>query len=164
MKTASPINQILIVDHDAAERDRIRPLLETRGIGCKYARTAPEAARALQENVFDLIMSRAEVPDAQELPLLAQISHMAPSTPILLLKKAGERIESVPGAALWETLDCPVVPERLKSALARVSAVLSSQQRITTLEKQLLDSMAPPPIVGSSEEMVHLLELMGLIN
>ncbi|MAI27480.1 MAG: hypothetical protein CMN75_15740 [Spirochaeta sp.] len=158
MNILSPIQQILIVESDSAESEGIRPLLDTLRIRCRSAKTAVEAIKALQDHHFDVILSCPDAPDTEALPLLAQLAHMAPNTPILLLKKAGERTDTPTSVNIWETLDCPIVVERLEGALARVAVTLAAKQQITTLQEQLSNALAPPPIVGSSEEMVALLE------
>ena len=158
MKILSPIQQILIVESNSAESECIRPLLDTLGIGCRFVKTGTEAVQALQDRHFDVILSRPDAPDTEALPLLSQLVHMAPDTPILLLKQAGERLRTPTSVNIWETLDCPIVVERFEAALARVAVAVAAKQQIATLQEQLSDALAPPPIVGSSEEMVALLE------
>ena len=160
MNTTSLIQKILIVENDTQEQERIGLLLDALGIDFQAATTAPEALRVLREESFDLVLSRPGMADDHALPVLAQIAHVVPMTPIVALKRAGESTELWGGVTPWEILDCPVLPEQLQSALMRASGALSTQQRIAMLEDQLAQAMTPPPIVGSSKEMIQLLEKM----
>ena len=158
MKTVSLIQKVLIVENDSTEGARIRSLLDTLNIDSHQATTTPETLRALQEHPFDVIVSRPEAPESQDLPLLGQIAHLAPTTPILLLKEAGELREAPTSVSVWETLDCPVSAESFEGALKRISVALTAKAQIAHLQSQLSQALAPPPIVGSSEKMVALLE------
>lgn len=158
MKNASPIQRILIVENDLEERRRISQRLETLRLDCECTGNAPEAIRALRRSSFDLILSRPEVPETTGLGLLVQLGHIAPGVPIIMLSRTEMGTEPQTHRGVWETIQSPVDLAQLESAMSRVSTSISFQQRIETLEDQLSDSLAPPPIVGSSEGMIHLLE------
>ena len=151
MKNVSPIQRVLIVENDLEERDRISQHLETLCLDFECTRNAAEAIGALRRSSFDLILSRPEVPEATGLGLLVQLGHIAPGVPIIVLSRTETGSQAQANRGVWETIQIPVDLAQLESALDRVSTSISFQQRIETLEDQLSGSLAPPPIVGSSE-------------
>jgi len=158
MKKAFQIERILVVENDLEERSRIGHRLETLCLDFECAGNVPEAIGALRRSSFDLILSRSEVPDAADLDLLVQLGHIAPTIPIIVLSRTESDTAPQNNPGVWETIQSPVDLAQLESAISRVSTSVFFQQRIKALEDQLSDSLAPPPIVGSSEGMIRLLE------
>ena len=158
MKNASPITRILIVEKDPGERGHISQRLETLGFVFKSAASESEAIQALRLAPFDLILSGPELPQETDLSLFIQFGHIAPGVPIIALRQEEAGIEAQDDRGAWEIIQSPVDLRELERAISRISTSVSFQQRIETLENQLSDSLAPPPIVGSSKAMIRLLE------
>ena len=124
--------------------------------------TASDAVHALMRGSFDLILCSSRVHGLEGFPLLPQLVRTSPNVPILLIREEGCEVDAGLLAYLDAEISEPIDQAELNQTLSRLTETIVLKRRMNTLESQLAKSMATPPIVGSSDAMVRLLE--GLEN
>ena len=76
---------VLIADDEALFRDSLKEFLAAKGYACTCASDAPEAARLLSEQTFDLLISDIAMPGNSELQLIREVQVKTPWIPIILV-------------------------------------------------------------------------------
>lgn len=110
-----PKARILIVDDDPYFLRVLCRILTGEDFLVKTAEGEVEAARILQENPFDLIISDLRLPDGDGLSLLQEIRNSGSQVPVVILTAYGEvdsYLEAM-NAGATEYLNKPVKSEEL---------------------------------------------------
>ena len=118
---------ILIVDDEINLRRTLSLILQRANHQVTTAGCAGEALRYLRSSTYDLAFLDLKLPDVDGLSLLAEIRHLFPSLPVLILT-AHPTPESAEEAALIGAHDYLVKPLEPAHILERVSKVLSSTE------------------------------------
>ena len=77
--------KVLIADDEALYRDTTADLLSAAGYACTCVKDAPEAARLLAEQPYDLLISDIKMPGNTQLQLVLQARDIAAGMPIILV-------------------------------------------------------------------------------
>ena len=77
--------KVLIADDEALFRDTTADLLSAAGYACTCVKDAPEAARLLAEQPFDLLISDIKMPGNAHLQLVLEAREIAAGMPIILV-------------------------------------------------------------------------------
>jgi two-component system OmpR family response regulator len=115
--------RILILDGDAAARQRIGALLSSYGLQTIGAGSAREMEQVLRETQVDLVMLDLVLPDASGLSVCARLLNLPSPPAIMVVTDAGDECDVVVGLEVGAD-DYVVKPFRPRELLARVKAVL----------------------------------------
>lgn len=115
--------RILILDGDAAVRQRIGALLSGYGLWTIEAGSAREMEQVLRETQVDLVMLDLVLPDASGLSVCARLLNLPSPPAIMVVTDAGDECDVVVGLEVGAD-DYVVKPFRPRELLARVKAVL----------------------------------------
>jgi two-component system response regulator HydG len=116
-----PAGRILVVDDDPYFLRVLSRLLSGENFQVKTAEGAAQAAQALSEDSFDVVVSDLRLPDGDGLSILQELRKTGADTPVVILTAYGE-VETyiaAMNAGATEYLNKPVKSEELIEVIRR---------------------------------------------
>jgi DNA-binding NtrC family response regulator len=113
--------RILVVDDDPYFLRVLSRILSGENFQVKTAEGAAQAAEALSEDSFDVVVSDLRLPDGDGLAILQEVRKTGADTPVVILTAYGE-VESyiaAMNAGATEYLNKPVKSEELVAVIRR---------------------------------------------
>ena len=156
---------ILIADDDFGHRNMLRLLLEQWGYQTAEAKDGEEAVQACQNRPFDLLLMDVRMPRKSGLEALTEIRAMQPHLPILIMT-AFSNVEDAVAAikdGAYDYLTKPLDFDKLKVALRNVFEHRQLQKENAVLAEELAAVKGSAEIIGHSQPMRQLLEMVRTI-
>jgi len=113
--------RILVVDDDPYFLRVLRRILSAENFQVETAEGAAQAAQALRQNSFDLVVSDLRLPDGDGLTILQELRKAGADTPVVILTAYGEvdsYLEAM-NAGATEYLNKPVRTEELLDVIRK---------------------------------------------
>jgi DNA-binding NtrC family response regulator len=153
---------ILVVEDDPNVGESIRLLLKKRGYEILLASNGKEALSLFRQETVDLIITDLVMPKMDGIELLEEVKHLRPETEVVVISAQGT-IEKAVQAMKWGAFDFiekPINPRVIslvvERALEKQTLVLQNRD----LRSQLEDKFHLKNIIGRSEKMVKIFELI----
>lgn len=156
---------ILVVDDDHAHRTMLRTLLHEWGYRTEEAEDGEMAVALCKEHSFDLVLMDVRMPKKSGLEALKEIKTHNPALPVLIMtafsnvKAAVEAIK----AGAYDYLTKPLDFEKLKVGLRNVFEYVGLVRVNTELSQTLATTGSNSNIIGQSEPMRLLLDMVRTI-
>ena len=157
--------QILVVDDDRTHRNMLLTLLQQWGYQTAGAEDGESAVQACQEQFFDLVLMDVRMPKKTGLEALKEIKLHNPALPVLIMT-AFSNVEAAVDAiknGAYDYLTKPLDFEKLKVVLRNVFEHVGLVQVNDSLTKALAATEIRSNIIGQSEAMRQLLEMVYAI-
>ncbi len=155
--------RVLIVDDDERFRIRQADWVEREGCECRVVGSLAEARKELQEYEPDLVLLDLELGDGPGLALLdADRSWDAE----VVVVTGHATVETAVGAlrhGVTDYLTKPLDGARLKATLASVMRTRALKREIGSLRTELRSLGRFGPLIGSSEPMQHVYDLVARV-
>ncbi len=136
-----PGTTLLVIDDDAAVRERVANSLEESGFNVLQAGLAADGLALLGRQRPDLVLCDLQITDMSGFELLRQITERDPDMPVIVSSAAGSMGDVVEalrlGASdyLIKPADAPVVEHAVRRSLDRASLRLENQRIRERLER-----------------------------
>lgn len=156
---------ILVADDDATHREVLRTLLEEWGYAVREAVDGEHAVALCREQPFDLVLMDVRMPKKSGLEALKEIKVHNPAVPVLIMTAFSEvaaAVEAIKSGA-YDYLTKPLDFEKLKAVLRNVFAHVGLIRENATLSRSLAATEAQTGMVGRSESMRALWEMVRTI-
>lgn len=156
---------ILVADDDATHREVLRTLLEEWGYAVREAVDGEHAVALCREQPFDLVLMDVRMPKKSGLEALKEIKVHNPAVPVLIMTAFSEvaaAVEAIKSGA-YDYLTKPLDFEKLKVVLRNVFAHVGLIRENATLSRSLAATEAQTGMVGRSESMHALWEMVRTI-
>lgn len=156
---------ILVADDDATHREVLRTLLEEWGYAVREAVDGEHAVALCREQPFDLVLMDVRMPKKSGLEALKEIKVHNPAVPVLIMTAFSEvaaAVEAIKSGA-YDYLTKPLDFEKLKVVLRNVFAHVGLIRENATLSRSLAATEAQTGMVGRSESMRALWEMVRTI-
>jgi len=160
-----PKGCILVVDDEAEIREGLELLLTSEGYAVATAETAAAGLARLEERPFDLILLDVSLPDRNGLDLLQELRQRDPMLAIVLITAYGS-IEMARAAFKSGAQDYITKPWSNDELLAQVAQAVEGRhlrEENVQLKRALKERYNFPNIVGKSEKMLALLDLVSQV-
>jgi DNA-binding NtrC family response regulator len=157
-----PKASILVVDDEAEIREGLALLLESEGYAVTTAETGDAGLARLDEQPFDLLLLDVSLPDHNGIDLLREIHQRDPVLPVVLITAYGS-IDMARRAFKSGAQDYITKPWSNDELLAQVALAVEGRrlrEENVQLKRALKERYAFPNIVGKSERMRTLLDLV----
>jgi len=157
--------KILVVDDESNIRTALAKLLAKLGHTVKTASTTPEAVDVLRHERFQIVISDLRMPGEDGLQLLRQIKNIDPMVDVIMMTAYGT-IESAVEAmkeGAYDYIEKPINQDRLPILLTRVLEKQSLAEDNLRLRKVLSAREEYGNLVGKSEQIAKLYELIGML-
>ncbi|KTC37477.1 C4-dicarboxylate ABC transporter [Pseudomonas sp. ABAC61] len=165
------LNSVIVVDDEASIRSAVEQWLNLSGFQVQLFSRAQECLAQLPRDFPGVILSDVRMPGISGLELLAQVQHLDPDLPVILLTGHGDvpmAVEAMRDGA-YDFLEKPFSPDTLLSSLRRAldkrglvlenrrlhqqadsrakldATLLGVSQALQTLRRQVLE-LAPLPV------------------
>jgi DNA-binding NtrC family response regulator len=156
------VGAVLVVDDEFSIRDSLVHWFEKDGYRTGSAQDAREALQRLEEERWDVVLLDIKMPGMDGLELQRRIHEVDPDLPIIMLT-AFASVESAVQALKEGAFDYvrkPIDPDELSHLVQRALERRRLQHENVQLRRKVEQLGTPSRIVGASEAMSKVLELV----
>ena len=157
--------KILVVDDEPDIRESLEFLLSNEHYRVDLAANATEGLRRLETSSYDLVLLDLMMPDKSGMQVLEEVRQRDPDTPIFMITAYGS-IEVAVQALKRGASDYFSKPwdnEKLLIEIERTIARRRLELENTELKRALKQRYSFPNIVGKSERMLKILDLVAQV-
>jgi len=157
--------EILVVDDEAEIREGLELLLKSEGYGVTVAETGDAGLVRLEEQPYDLLLLDVSLPDRNGLELLREIRRRDPYLSVVLITAYGS-IDMARAAFKSGAQDYITKPWSNDELLAQVAQAVEGRrlrEENLQLKRALKQRYNFPNIIGKSEKMLAVLDLVGQV-
>jgi DNA-binding NtrC family response regulator len=154
--------RILIIDDEADIRESLETLLSMEGYIVDMAPNATEGWRVLQQSNYDLVLLDLMMPDRSGIELLGDIRRKDQETPVIMITAYGSVEVAVKAlkAGANDYFSKPWDNEKLLVEISHIIAKGRLERENTQLKRALKERYSFPNIVGKSDRMQRVLDLV----
>src|SRR3982074_1085372 len=157
---------VLVIDDEADIRESLDTLLTLEGYSVDLAQNAAEGLRALDSRGYDLVLLDLMMPDRSGMEVLREVRERDTETPIFLITAYGS-VEAAVDALKSGANDYFSKPwdnEKLLIEIDRMIAGHRLERENRQLKRALKQRYSFPNIIGKSERMLRLLDLVTQVS
>jgi DNA-binding NtrC family response regulator len=157
---------VLVIDDEADIRESLETLLSLEGYGVDLAQNAAEGLRALDSKTYDLVLLDLMMPDRSGMEVLREVRERDTETPIFLITAYGSvqvAVEALKSGAN-DYFSKPWDNEKLLIEIDRMIAGHRLERENRQLKRALKQRYSFPNIIGKSERMLRLLDLVSQVS
>ena len=153
---------ILVVEDDRAQREALQEILQQEGYDLETVPDGETGLKRLQEQGYDLVLTDMSLPGVGGLDILKFLVHHQPHCLCIIVTGYATVKNSVDAMRLgaYDYLPKPVDPQELRLVVQRALEHQRLQQENLQLKKQLFKRFGFSNIIGTSEPIVQLFELI----
>jgi DNA-binding NtrC family response regulator len=157
--------RILVIDDEQDIREGLELLLVTEGYSVELAQNGTEGLQKLESNAYDLVLLDLMMPDRSGMEVLQEVRQRDRETPIVMITAYGSVEAAVSALKLGanDYFSKPWDNEKLVLEIERMIARRLLEYENTHLKRALKQRYSFPNIIGKSERMVRLLDLVGQV-
>jgi DNA-binding NtrC family response regulator len=154
--------RILVVDDEADIRESLADLLGLEGYAVDVAENASEGLHKLESAGYDLLLLDLMLPDRSGMEVLREIRKRDREIPVFLITAYGSTQVAVEAmkAGANDFFEKPWNNEKLLIEIERMIAKRRLEHENVQLKRALKQRYSFPNIVGKSEQMVRVLDLV----
>jgi DNA-binding NtrC family response regulator len=157
--------RILIIDDEIEIRESLEALLTMEGYEVELAASAAEGERKLESRAWDLVLLDLMMPDKSGMEVLRDVRERDRHTPIFMITAWGG-VEAAVQAVKLGANDYVSKPWDNDKLIIEIERAISGQRLIdenTQLKRTLKQRYSFPNIVGKSDRMLRVLDLVSQV-
>ena len=157
--------RILVIDDEPDIRDSLEALLSSENYRVELAPNATEGLKRLEGSAYDLVLLDLMMPDKSGMQVLEEVRTRDRETPIFMITAYGS-VEVAVDALKRGANDYFPKPwdnEKLLIEIDNMIAKRRLERENTELKRALRQRYSFPNIVGKSERMLKILDLVGQV-
>jgi DNA-binding NtrC family response regulator len=154
--------RILVIDDEIEIRESLEALLQMEGYEVDLAQNAAEGERRLELRAYDLVLLDLMMPDKSGMEVLRDVRERDRHTPIFMITAYGT-VEAAVQAVKLGANDYLPKPWDNEKLLIEIDRIIAGQRLIdenTQLKRALKQRYSFPNIVGKSDRMLRVLDLV----
>jgi DNA-binding NtrC family response regulator len=157
--------RVLVVDDEADIRESLQYLLAQEGYLVDAAQNAGEGLRKLESSGYDLVLLDLMMPDRSGIDMLRDFRERDRETPVFLLTAYGSTQVAVEAmkAGASDFFEKPWSNEKLLVEIERMIAKRRLESENVQLKRALKQRYSFPNIVGKSERMLRVLDMVSQV-
>jgi len=157
--------RILVVDDEADIREGLELLLTSEGYAAELAENGTEGLRKMEERAYDLVLLDLMMPDLSGMEVIERVRGRDRDTPIFMITAYGSVEAAVHALKLGanDYFSKPWDNEKLIIEIDRMILGRRLESENTQLKRALKQRYSFPNIIGKSERMVRMLDLVGQV-
>jgi DNA-binding NtrC family response regulator len=154
--------RILVVDDEADIRESLETLLDLEGYRVDLAQNATEGLRKIENGSYDIVLLDLMMPDRSGMEVLREVRERDTDTPIFMITAYGSVEVAVNAlkAGANDYFSKPWDNEKLLIEIDRMIAQSRLERENTQLKRALKQRYSFPNIIGKSERMLRILDLV----
>ena len=156
------LGRVLVVDDEEAIRESLEVLLTSEGYLVDGAQNGAEGLRRMETASYDLVLLDLLMPDRSGMEVLREIRERDTETPVFLITAYGSVDIAVDAlkAGANDYFSKPWKNEKLLLEIDRTIAKRRLERENEQLKRALKQRYSVPNIVGKSERMMRVLDLV----
>ena len=156
---------ILVIDDEADIRESLEMLLGGEGYQVDLAQNATEGLHRLETRGYDLVLLDLMMPDRSGMEVLEEVRGRDHETPIFLITAYGSVEAAVKAlkSGANDYFSKPWDNDKLLIEIERMIAARRLESENTYLKRALKQRYSFPNIIGKSERMVKMLDLVAQV-
>src|SRR3954447_6771022 len=164
-ETAKDRGKVLVIDDEEAIREGLEMLLLSEGYSVELAQNGTEGIQKIESRPYDLVLLDLMMPDISGMQVLSEVRERDRETPIFMITAYGSVEAAVRALKLGanDYFSKPWDNEKLVIEIDRMIARRRLESENTHLKRALKQRYSFPNIIGKSERMVRLLDLVGQV-
>ena len=157
--------RVLVVDDEADIREGLELLLTSEGYTVALAHNGTEGIQKIESGSYDLVLLDLMMPDRSGMEVLHEVRQRDRETPIFMITAYGSVEAAVNALKLGanDYFSKPWDNEKLMIEIDRMIARRRLEYENTHLKRALKQRYSFPNIIGKSERMVRMLDLVGQV-
>jgi two-component system response regulator PilR (NtrC family) len=162
MKITGPKGRILVVDDEKSMREVLEIFLRNEGYTVSVAENGEQAAAALKEDIFDLIITDMKMPKMDGLDLLRTVKELNPDTIVVIVTAFGNTESAVEAMKLgaYDYIQKPFKMDDIRLVVKNALDRRRLQQNVSILKKQI-EAPSIENIIGRSPAMQELFTVIS---
>jgi DNA-binding NtrC family response regulator len=159
---SSPTGSVLIIDDEAEIRESLQTLLELEGFAVDTATTGEDGLLQMADRPFDLVLLDLTLPGRNGMEILSEIRSHDSRLPVIMITAYGT-VENAVRAMQSGAANFVQKPWDNEKLLADVRAAVGwrrAEEENVQLKRALKQRFSFPSIIGKSEKMLTLLDLV----
>lgn len=160
--TQDPAAGVLVVDDEFSVRDSLEQWFKKDGYRTGSAADAKEALQLLQDDSWDIVFLDIKMPGMDGLELQRRIRQIDPELTVIMITAFASvetAVESLKEGA-FDYVTKPIDPDELSHLVKRVIEHRRLKSENIQLREKVEQLATPSPIVGESQSMREVLELV----
>jgi len=152
--------RILIVDDEEGLRRVLSIMLSKEGYDVTSVSSAPDAIRAIEKDVYDVVISDIKMPGMTGIELLAALHEIDPSVPVIIMTAYASldtAIEAVNRGAFHYFVK-QARNEEIKLVIRRALQMKRLQSENRYLKHEIKKTLKPRSIIGASPKIQEVFE------
>ncbi|HVO98564.1 MAG TPA: sigma-54 dependent transcriptional regulator [Bryobacteraceae bacterium] len=157
--------RILVIDDEPDIRESLEALLSLEGYRVDLAVNATEGLKKLENSLYDLVLVDLMMPDKSGMEVLEEIRQRDRETPLFMITAYGSvevAVEALKHGAN-DYFSKPWDNEKLVIEIERMISKHRLERENTELKRALKQRYSFPNIVGKSERMMKILDLVAQV-
>src|ERR1043166_46304 len=157
--------KILVIDDEPDIRESLELVLGDAGYDVDTAQNGGEGLLRMANHGYDLVLLDLMMPDRSGMDVLAEVRERDRETPIFMITAYGSVEAAVQALKLGanDYFSKPWDNEKLIIEIGRMIALRRRETENTHLKQALKQRYSFPNIIGKSERMVRMLDLVGQV-
>jgi DNA-binding NtrC family response regulator len=154
--------RILVIDDEIEIRESLEALLDLEGYEVDLAQSGGDGERRLEQRAYDLVLLDLMMPEKSGMEVLRDVRERDRHTPIFMITAYGT-VEAAVQAVKLGANDYLAKPWDNEKLLIEIDRVILGQRLLdenTQLKRALKQRYSFPNIVGKSERMLRVLDLV----
>ena len=131
--------KLLVVDNEAAHARAMTESLEKVGYTCEVATSGPEAAKLIEQDTFDIIVTDMVMNDVDGMKILNLAKQRLPDCEVVMVTGHATvpiAVEAMQKGA-FNFLEKPITPNRLRAITEKAAEAVALKRRNTELLQQI---------------------------
>ena len=157
--------KILVIDDEADIREGLELLLTTEGYFVELAQNGAEGLHKLETRGYDLVLLDLMMPDKSGMEVIQEFRQRDRETPVFMITAYGS-VEAAVDALKLGANDYFSKPWDNEKLIIEIEIAISRRRlesENTQLKRALNQRYSFPNIIGKSERMVRMLDLVGQV-
>ena len=158
-------SRILVVDDELDIREGLETLLKLEGYKVDLAANGGEGIRKMESRAYDMVLLDLMMPDRSGMDVLREVRGRDRETPIFMITAYGSVEAAVEALKLGanDYFPKPWDNEKLLIEIERMISKRRLEYENTHLKRALKQRYSFPNIIGKSDRMLRLLDLVGQV-
>src|SRR5579863_9471289 len=158
--------RVLVIDDEADIREGLELLLTTEGYSVELAQSGTEGLQKMEAHGYDLVLLDLMMPDKSGMEVIEEVRQRDRETPIFMITAYGSVDAAVHALKLGanDYFSKPWDNEKLIIEIGRMIAGRRLEYENTHLKRALKQRYSFPNIIGKSDRMVRMLDLVAQVS
>ncbi len=156
------MNNILIVDDEQSMRELLSIMLKKEGYDVSTANNGEHALRAVQSEIFDLIITDIRMPSVNGIELLKSVKELSPETVVIVVTAFASTETAVDAMKLgaYDYITKPFKNEEIRLIVRKALEKRSLRKENLLLKRELEAKAGFENFVGRSDSMQKIFSLI----